>query len=219
MLGCARLGSAGVQPAPPAHCPDFSGTYSYPGYEHQADVCTTVTKADFGVGLPIPRSTGWQPIVAATQIRLRQHDCDRIDLYGPAGIHYLRRNYEQVVREVKTEGIRYRVVTDLPYKYSPDYFRVDKWGTAEIDLVPGPRREVHWGEDSVRLRYRFRAEGFGAGWSRNYFTLVLRKLPDGALLYNLRRDEIPGADEEISCTLPPAPEGSSAKPEPQGEGR
>jgi hypothetical protein len=104
------------------------------------------------------------------------------------------------------EGTRYRVVRPDPGAV-PGYFRVDKWASEAIDLVSSPHREVRWEEDSVRLRYRFRAEGFGAGWSRNYFTLLLRKLPGGALLYNLRRDEIPGANEEISCTLPLAEKG------------
>lgn len=212
----------------PAECPDFSGVYWYPGFEQQSEACTVLTKFGFGSGLPIPArgaapgrgwrgvpSGGWHQIVARTKIEVRQHDCQRITFYAPYGIHYVRKNYDRVLENVEREGVRYRVVLDLAYDYSPRYFRVDKWVALDVDLRPGDWREVRWEEGSLYLRYRFRAEGFGAGWSRNYLTLRLRKLPGGALRYDLRHDQTGPGDHEIVCTLEPAAEGAAEEPGPR----
>jgi hypothetical protein len=207
LAACSGLEPVRAPAPPPDHCPDLGGTYAYPGYERQAEACVNVTKFGFGRGLPVPASTGWDYIIAASDIRIEQHDCEQLVVHAPFGIEYHDSTYDRVMEFLPREGIRYRVVRPDPGAV-PGYFRVDKWATADIDLVPGPRREVRWGEDSLHLRYRFRAAGFGAGWSRNYLTLVLRKLPDGALLYDLRHDETPGEDGEISCVLPPAQRGT-----------
>jgi hypothetical protein len=183
-------------------------------------VCSDVTELGFGTkaGLPVPTSGtsgGWAYVGGPATIRLEQHGCERITVSAPFGTYYPGKYYDRVMASLPEEGVRYRVVRPDP-SGRPGYFRVDQWSSVGIDLVAGPRREVWWSATSVSLRYPFRAEGVGAGWSSNYVTLALRKLPGGALLYNVRQDQVPGADQGISCVLPAAPEGSPEEAEPPG---
>ena len=207
--GLALLASlcagADAQSAPsrvPAECPDFSGIYGYPGVDRESDVCTLLTDSTFGAGLPVPATSGYLSIRAEAEIEIRQEGCQRIGFYAPFAIDYLDRYRDQVLEDLRRSGTRYRVLPDGGAL--PGYFRVDKWGTVEVDLIPGARREVRWSEDSLYLRYRFRAEGFGAGWGRHFFTLRLTKLPSGALQYELRHDQTGPGDAAIACTLQPA---------------
>jgi len=218
VCGCS-IGSGGAAERPdlpPVRCPNFSGTYSYPGVEHAHEVCTLGAGGGFGqdYSLPLPSrgarhsghavpSGGWGCVEAPAEIEIRQQDCTEISLSGPVTVLYHKDDYEIVMQDLEKVRGRYRYKV-YPEASLPGYFRVDKWGTSRLQLDPTTKgAELTWGEDFLSYRFRFRAEGFGAGWSRNYLTLTLRKLPDGTLSYRLRHDQTGPGDHEIECRLAP----------------
>jgi len=199
----------------PDRCVSFSGTYFYPGIEHGSEVCEML-EGSFGedYSLPLPvrgqrrpgkkvASGGWWTVLAPTEIVVEQKGCDEISIFGPVAVEYPLSAYDFIMEDLKRVRGRYRYKI-YPEGSFPGYFRVDKWGTTRIRLDPTTKgAELTWGEDFLSYRFRFRAEGFGAGWSRNYLTLTLRKLPDGTLSYRLRHDQTGPGDHEIECRLAP----------------
>lgn len=210
-----------------ALCPDVSGDYFFPGQEDGGRVCVERTRGSFseeGLAFPLPTRSvteagasvpdgGWSLIQLATVIRLDQNGCEGIRVTAPVSHRYSDWMRDGVMKTLEAYEGRYRIREEGLF---PGDFTVDQWGTAVIPFTTAsPDSELTWDETSITYRFRFRAAGFGAGTTRNYLTLTLGKLPDGGLLYRLRHDEVPGADEEVECRLPPA--GGAEGPTPVGD--
>ena len=206
----------------------MSGVFFFPGQEKGSQVCEERTRGSFseeGLALHLPTRAeteagaqvpdgGWALIQLPTEVQLEQTGCDGVQVTAPVSHRYSDWMREGVMKTLDSYEGRYRIREEGIF---PGDFTVDQWGTTFIPFnTDPPGTELTWDATSLIYRFRFRAAGYGAGTTRNYLTLTLGKLPDGGLLYRLRHDEIPGADREVECRLPPA-EGAKGANEPPSQ--
>ena len=215
-LACSTAVPPLPHPDPTISCPRVNGTYSYPGFQNTAGTCEILKGIGFsdeGIALPIPSrdesvdrgsvpAGGWTLVELANDIQVRQEGCEKLTVSALITWTYPDWTREGVLPYLEKSGEWYRVREGGPL---PGHFRVDKRANISIPLeIRFPGDALTWDETTLTYRFRFRAEGFGAGLSRHYFTLSLGKLPDGGLLYRLRHDDVPGGVAEVECRLPPA---------------
>ena len=172
-------GSADAQNLPEiAKCPDFTGTFDYPG--PQSDACAHTSAFGFGK-LVLPaltkRSGGYQRMFKAGELRIRQSGCAHITFSATIATHARR----------PAPGVGVDLNDPNNYYYS------DWSGT--IDLLPPEKGEerypptVEWAEKSLTFRSRFVAEGFGAGWGYNAMLFTLEWKDEDTLLYSFRHEK------------------------------
>ncbi len=196
----------------PTQCPDFSGTYFYPGSEHHGEVCTSLTRFEVSK-LFLPMDHGYWDIGSDSTLAIHQIGCIRLEIVFTEEVIYGEERAQSLVPGGGAPGRKHFELLQP----APDGGRVVKfWRQFNVDLTPGRKHaEVRWGEDSVYLRYRYTGKGFGAGTTRLFTSMWLQKRLDGGLLYRIRKQETlfrtpphDGIGElDLECVLAPvAPE-------------
>ena len=158
-------------------CPDFSGSYSYPDAEQIAEACHRTSKIGFG------------------------DSDDRLVL--PSLSDDLNGGYQ---RPVAGTEIQIEQSSCSEIRFNAQVHRFDsqvEWSGATSLVIKRMTTEVAWGDNSLRVRKRFRAAGFGAGMEANFWTFTLEKTDGNDLIYSFRHDRGQSGQRyyDVTCRL------------------
>lgn len=160
-----------------AKCPDFTGTFHYPGPD--TALCSHTSRFGFS-GLALPslseKSGGYQILRKAGTFQIRQAGCSSLV-------------FSALVQWSKPPHLK----KGLTYK-DPESWYDQPW-TRTFHFLPPDKGEerfpptVEWTENSLKFRSRFIAAGFGAGWGYNAMVFTLEWKDADTLLYTFRHEE------------------------------